>query len=402
MHGVGVTVGMGQTGTVRAYLDHAATTPVVPEAVEAMVPHLTGAFGNPSGGHRESRLARRTLDDARDRIAGLLGGPRTDLVFTAGGTEADNLAVAGGWEAVVGSDRWAGRPPVLVCSAMEHHAVLNACRALARRSGVTLREVPSTKEGFVDLDALADSCTPEVGLVSVMTVNNEIGTVQPIDRVAGVVRELAPAAVLHTDAVQAVAWLDVRTLTAPADLVSVSAHKFGGPMGVGALLVRGGTGVRPLLQGGGQEKGRRSGTQNVAGIVGMAAALEAIDPVRPRTVERVRALRDRMGDGLAAAVAGLTETAAREHTVAGHLHLRIAGIEGEALVIALDEAGVAASAGAACSSGAVEVSHVLVSMGLGPHEAASGIRFSLGPSSTDAEVDHVLAVVPEVVAQLRD
>jgi cysteine desulfurase len=386
----------------RAYLDHAATTPMVPEAVEAMLVHLTGSPGNPSGGHHESRQARRAVDGAREQIAALLGDASGDLVFTGSGTEADNLAVVGGWEAVVDGE---GRPPslpALVCSAMEHHAVLNTCRVLARRTGAELREVPATKDGIVDLEALAEACTPEVGFVSVMTVNNEIGTVQPIDGVAAVVRERSPAAVFHTDAVQAVAWIDVRDRTRPADLVSISAHKFGGPMGVGALLVRHDTALRSQVLGGGQERGRRSGTQNVAGIVGMAAAFAAVDPLRPHTVERVAVMRNRLGDGLCRSVAGLTETAPRDLTVAGHLHLRIAGVEGEALVVALDEAGVAASAGAACSSGAVEASHVLTSMGLAPEEAGSGIRFTLGPTTTDEEVDLALAVVPAAVAQLRD
>jgi cysteine desulfurase len=217
-----------------------------------------------------------------------------------------------------------------------------------------------------------------------------------------VVRDRSPAAVFHTAAVQAVLWMDVRARTTSADLVAISAHKFGGPMGVGALVVRNGATVRPLVHGGGQERGRRSGTHNVAGIVGMAAALAAIDPVRPQTVERVSAMRDRLGDGLLATVAGLTETTAREQKVAGHLHLQIAGVESEALVVLLDGAGVAASAGAACSSGAVEVSHVLSSMGLGHDEAMGGIRFSLGSATTDDELDHVLSVVPDVVAQLRD
>jgi cysteine desulfurase len=285
---------------------------------------------------------------------------------------------------------------------MEHHAVLNTCRALARRTGAELREVPTGKDGIVDLEALAEACTPEVGLVSVMTVNNEIGTVQPIEAVASVVRERSPSAVLHTDAVQAVPWIDVRSATTLADLVAVSAHKFGGPMGVGALVVRNGIAVRPLVHGGGQERERRSGTPNVAGIVGMAAALTSVDAARPQTVKRVSAMRDRLGDGLLGAVAGTAETGAREHKVAGHLHLRVAGVEGEALVVVLDEAGVAVSAGAACSSGAVEVSHVLHSMGIGHDAAASGIRFSLGSMTTDAEIDHALAVVPDVVAQLRD
>ncbi|MGH9080521.1 MAG: cysteine desulfurase family protein [Acidimicrobiales bacterium] len=388
---------------MRVYLDHASTTPMVPAAVEAMLPYLTGAFGNPSGSHAESRQARRAVDDAREQMAVLLGDGSADLVFTSGGTEADNLAVVGGWGGVVSSGAWAGSaPPAVVCSAMEHHAVLNTCRALARRAGAELREVATTKEGIVDLEAIVEACTAEVGLVSVMMVNNEIGTVQPIDEVAAVVRDRSPSAVFHTDAVQAVPWFEVGTRTACADLVAISAHKFGGPKGVGALLIRHGAAVGPLVHGGGQERGRRSGTHNVAGIVGMAAALAAIDSVRPQHVERVTAMRDRLGDGLLATVAGLTETAPREQRTAGHLHLRIAGVESEALVVALDRAGVAASAGAACSSGAVEVSHVLRSMGLGHDEAAGGIRFSLGWGTTEAEIDQVLCVVPDVVAQLRD
>jgi cysteine desulfurase len=390
---------LGQTGPVRVYLDHAATAPMAPEAVEAMLPYLSGRFGNPSGSHRESRQARRAVDDAREQIAELLGADLSEVVFTSGGTEADNLAVVGGWEAVAATRP---TPPALVCSAMEHHAVLHTCRALARRTGASLREVPSGKDGMVDLEALAEACTPDVGLVSVMTVNNEIGTVQPMDAVASVVRARSPVAVLHTDAVQAVPWLDAGASTAPTDLVAVSAHKFGGPKGVGALVVRHRTTIHPLIHGGGQERERRSGTHNVAGIVAMAAALSATHAAQPDTVRRVTTLRDRLGDGLLTSVAGTTETGAREHKTAGHLHLRVAGVEGEALVVLLDEAGVSASAGAACSSGAVEASHVLTSMGLGPDEAASGIRFSLGPTTTQEHIDQALAVVPDAVAQLRD
>jgi cysteine desulfurase len=285
---------------------------------------------------------------------------------------------------------------------MEHHAVLTTCRWLARRTGAELREVGTGKDGLVDLDALAEACTPEVGLVSVMAVNNEIGTVQPLAEVADIVRRNAPGAAFHTDAVQSVAWTDVATLTAPADLVAVSAHKFGGPKGVGALVVRPGTTLRPILHGGGQERDRRSGTPNVAGIVGMAAALGATTQQRSATVARVAALRDRLGDGLLASVAGATETGERRDKVAGLLHLRFAGVASEALVVLLDEAGVAVSAGAACSSGAVEASHVLTSMGLAEDEAASGIRFSLGTTTDAAAVDRALAAVPGAVAQLRD
>jgi cysteine desulfurase len=383
----------------RAYLDHAATTPMRAEAVEAMLPYLSGRFGNPSGAHFESRRARAAVDDAREQIAVLLGADLGEVVFTSGGTEADNLAVTGHWRAGAAHRRG---PGVLVCSAMEHHAVLNTCRALADRTGAALREVPSDKDGIVDLAALGGACTPEVDLVSVMTVNNEIGTIQPLGEVTTLVRTGSPGAALHTDAVQAVPWLDVAASTAAADLVALSAHKFGGPQGVGALIVRSGTPLSPVLHGGGQERERRSGTPNVAGIVGMAAALAATVADREATAARVAGQRDRLGDGLLASVDGAAETGLRGHKVPGILHLRFAGVESEALVILLDEAGVAVSAGAACSSGAVEASHVLTSMGMGRHEATSGIRFSLGPTTTGAAIDRALAAVPAAVAQLRD
>jgi cysteine desulfurase len=383
----------------RAYLDHAATTPLRPEAFEAMRPYLDGGFGNPSGGHAESRRARLALDEARQLIAELLGADLGEVVFTSGGTEADNLAVTGGWEANLSGG---GAPTALVCTAMEHHAVLNTCRALAPRAGAELREVRSGKDGLVDLDHLAASCTPEVGLVSVMAVNNETGTVQPLEAVAELVRTRSPGAVLHTDAVQAAPWFDLAALTGSFDLVAVSAHKFGGPQGVGALVARAGTGLAPLLHGGGQERERRSGTPNVGGVVGMAAALAATVDEQRATGARVAALRDRLADGLLGSVAGMAESGDRRHRAPGHLHLRVTGVASEALVVLLDRAGVAASAGAACSSGAVEPSHVLEAMGLDRAEAASGIRFSLGSTTTLADVDLALAAVPSVVAQLRD
>jgi cysteine desulfurase len=376
---------------------------MVPEAVEAMLPYLVGVFGNPSGGHLESRRARRAVDDARQGVAAAFGVDLGDVVFTGSGTEADNLAVVGGWESRVRSGSGGGRrPPVLVCSAMEHHAVLTTCRSLARRTGAELREVGTGKDGLVDLDALAEACTPEVGLVSVMAVNNEIGTVQPLEQVAGIVRTGSPGALFHADAVQAVPWLETVSLATWADLVSISGHKFGGPKGVGALVVAPGVAIGPHIHGGGQERDRRSGTHNVAGIVAMAAALSVTEAERPATVARVGALRDRLGDGILASVAGTVETGERHQRVAGSMHLRFAGVEAEALVVLLDQAGLSVSAGAACSSGAVEVSHVLTSMGLSPEEAASGIRLSLGATTTDADIDHALAVVPGAVGQLRD
>ena len=333
-----------------------------------------------------------------EQIADLLGADFGEVVFTSGGTEADNLAIAGAWEFVAERTR----PRALVCSAIEHPAVLASCRELASRTGTELREVVPGKDGVVGLDALAEACGPEVGLVSVMTVNNEIGTVQPVAEIAAIVEKRAPAAVFHTDAVQAVPWLAVATSCAPADLVALSAHKFGGPKGVGVLVVRDGIGVRAQLHGGGQERDRRSGTHNVAGIVGCAAALAAAAGERETRVEQVGALRDRLADGLLASVPGASETAERASTVAGIAHLRFAGVEGETLVVLLDEAGVAASAGAACSSGAVSASHVLEAMGLSRAEATSGVRFSLGPTTSVTEVEHALEVVPVAVEQLRE
>jgi cysteine desulfurase len=399
---LGTTAADGPPPAGRAYLDHAATTPMRPEALEAMLPHLVGDFANPSGAHAESRRARMALDDARDRIAELLGAGPGDVVLTSGGTEADDLAVHGGWSAVSADrDPSDGRGAV-VCAAMEHHAVLEACRDLARRTGADLRLVPTDPTGVVDLDALAEACTPDVRLVSVMTVNNELGTIQPIAAVAALVGERSPGAVVHTDAVQAVPWLDVAAVTSPAHLVSVSAHKFGGPKGSGALVLRQGATVRARLAGGGQERGRRSGTPNVAAAAGAAAALTATVAGRAAESARVRALRNRLGDGLAATVPGLVESGRREDRVAGILHVRLDGVESEALVVLLDEAGVAASAGAACSSGAVEPSHVLTSMGLDAAAASSGLRLSLGVTTTDEDVDRALDRVPDLVARLRN
>jgi len=370
-----------------AYLDHAATTPLRPEALEAMMPFLTERFGNPSGAHAVSRVARRAVDEARDVAAACLGCEPGEVVFTSGGTESDNLAV-------VGAQRHRGG--TVVCAATEHHAVLHATTALGGRA------TPVGADGVVDLDALAAVLGEHTSVVAVMLANNEVGTVQPLAGVADVVRRLAPAAVLHTDAVQAFPWLDVAALGQVADLIAVSAHKFGGPKGVGALVVRSGVVLEPLFHGGGQERDRRSGTHNVAGIVGMAAAMRATVEGRARTVARVAALRDRLADGLLAAVPDAVETGRRAGRVAGSCHLRFPGAESEALLVLLDDAGVCASAGSACASGALEPSHVLEAMGVPRDEALASLRLSLGPATTDDEVDLALKTVPEAVARLRE
>ncbi len=369
------------------YLDNAATTPMRAEAVEAMLPFLRDRFGNPSGSHSMAREARKALDEARDVVASCLGAEPGEVVFTGGGTEADNLAVAGVHRL---------RPGPVVCSAVEHHAVLHACDALDGR------RAPVTADGVVDLDRLAELLRPEVTLVSVMLVNNEVGTVQPLVEVADVVRRLAPGAALHTDAVAAFPWLDVATLARPADLVAVSAHKFGGPKGVGALVVRRGATVAPILHGGGQERDRRSGTHNVAGNVAMAAAMQAAVDERADVVRRVGVLRDRLADGLLAAVPGAAETGRREAKVAGNCHVSFEGVESEALLMLLDGAGVYASAGSACASGAVEPSHVLAAMGVPRERSLGSVRLTLGRDTTDADVELALATIPAAVARLRE
>ncbi|MDP9402507.1 MAG: cysteine desulfurase [Actinomycetota bacterium] len=369
------------------YLDHAATTPLRPEALEAMLPFLTEHFGNPSGSHAVSRAARTAVDEARDVVAECLGCQPGEVIFTGTGTEADNLAIAG----VVA--RRAGR---VVCTAIEHHAVLHTVQAL--RGDV----VPVHPTGRVDLDALAAALGPDVSVVSVMLANNEIGVIQSLAEVTAVVVEHAPEAVVHTDAVQAFPWLDVATAAAGADLVAVSAHKFGGPKGVGALVARRGVRLAPILHGGGQERDRRSGTHNVAGIVGMAAAMRASVAERELSVARVGARRDRLADALVAALPGTVETGDRAEKVAGSCHLRFGGIESEALLVLLDDAGVCASAGSACASGAMEPSHVLAAIGVGRAEARSSVRFSLGATTTDDEVDLAVKVVAEAVAHLRE
>lgn len=369
------------------YLDHAATTQGRPEAFDAMVPWLRERWGNPSGSHALARAARKAVDEARDVVAESLGRMPREIVFTSGGTEADNLAVSG----IV-----ARRGGTAICSAVEHHAVLHAVEAVGGKT------VAVDAGGRVDLDHLVRMLADEVSLVSVMLANNEVGTVQPLADVVRIVREHAPGAVVHSDVVQAVPWLDVADLASGADLLSLSAHKFGGPQGVGALVVREGIALHPLLRGGGQERERRSGTQNVAGIVGMAAALRATVSERAQTVVRVGRLRDRLAEGLTSAIAGCTESGDREHKVAGSCSLLLAGVESEELLVLMDQAGICATAASSCASGAMESSHVLAAMGVPSVLAQGSLRLSLGWTTTDADVDRALEVLPALVARLRD
>ncbi len=380
-----------------AYLDCAATTPVRPEVVAAMAPFLAETFANPSGAHLLAREARGAVEDAREELAELLGAAPGEVVFTSGGTEADNLAVFGVQRRCGGT---------VLCSSIEHHAVLETVEVLG---GGT---VPVDDRGMVDLDGLAailEHSPVPTSLVSVMLVNNEVGVVQPLEEVADVLHRVAPGAVLHTDAVQAFTWLDVAELARPAQLISISAHKFGGPKGVGALVVREGVEIEPLLRGGGQERGRRSGTHYVAGIVGMAAAAREAERGRKQCVERLGGLRDRLADGLRSAIPDVVETGVhdsdagpdRSHHVAGICHLCFRGIESESLLFLLEKEGVYASAASSCASGAMEPSHVLAAMGI-PRELAFGsLRLSLGWCSTESDVERALEVIPRAVEHLR-
>jgi len=370
------------------------------EVVEAMAPFAGLVYGHASGHHRQARAARQALEDARDQVADLLGAAPGEVVFTSGGTEGDNLAVFGVLWAAARRDGGAGS--VVVSSAVEHPAVLEACSvAAARLPGVAHVVAGVDSRGVLDLDRLDEALDEDVALVSVMLANNELGTVQPLPAVVAHVRDRAPRAAVHTDAVQAAAWLDVPASAPGVDLVTISGHKLGGPKGTGALVVREGTELDALFVGGGQERARRAGTHDVAGAVGLATALAAVAKEREEESVRVAGLRDRLADGLLEAVPAAVEVAERASVLPGHCHLCFAGVEREELVVLLDEAGVCVSGGAACASGALEPSHVLSAVGLPPAVARGSIRFSLGHTSTPEDVERALAVVPEAVARLR-
>jgi cysteine desulfurase len=401
------------------YLDHAASAPLRPEVAEAMAPFAGVRYGNATGSHRRARDVRRALEEARDEIAAHLGGRPDEVVFTSGGTESANLAVLGVLAARSRDfARRTGAPvaPGALCvvrSAVEHPCVLEACRAAADGraavqgvAAVTVREAPVDATGRLDLGSLPALLGPgadgaEVVLVAVMAANNEVGTVQPVAETVSLARRHAPGAAVFSDAVQAAALGDLAERCGAADLVSVSAHKIGGPGGVGALRVRRGVAIAPVLHGGGQEHGRRSGTHHVAGAVGLAAALGAVAGERHREAARLRVLGDRLSAGLAAATDGARPTVPREVALPGHCHLVFDGVEREELLVLLDDAGVCASAGSSCASGATEPSHVLAAMGVPPREARGAVRFSLGHTTTDADVDRALSVVPAAVARLR-
>ena len=381
------------------YLDWAASTPMRPQALEAMVEATKVGYGNPTGAHHRARVGRRIVDDARDQVADVLGAQPSEVIFCGSGTEADNLAIYGAQ---------AGTGRLVACSAVEHHAVLHPVEDL----GGTIIGVDA--QGQLDLDQLATVADRHPAVVSVMIANNETGVIQQLHQIRAILDEHSPDTLLHTDAVQAFPWLDVSVLAEPADLISLSGHKFGGPKGVGVLIVRSRASIRPQILGGGQEFELRSGTHNVAGIAAFGVAATVMHAERGEVVERVGALRDRLVAGIKAELPDTVETAIdvppgqqpwppdqRIAKVAGSAHLCFPGIESEALLFMLEREGLYASAASSCASGAQDPSHVLSAMGYPRELAAGSLRLSLGYGSTAADIDRALDIVPASVAQLR-
>jgi cysteine desulfurase len=375
----------------RIYLDHAATTPPAGAVIDAMLPYLRDNWGNPSSPHARGRRARSAIDGARDRLADVIGCAARDVTFTAGGTEADNLAIRG----VVG--RWgAERGRHLVVSAIEHEAVLATAHALADQGGCELTVVGCDRDGRIDAGELAAAVRDDTVLVSLMLANNEIGTVQDVATAAHVVRARNPRTLVHTDAVQAFGRLPVDVDTLGVDLLSLSAHKCYGPKGVGLLYARWGTFIRAQQEGGGQERGRRSGTENVAGIVGFAVAAELVESERAAEMQRQSALRDRLDGSVLAALPGVRVAASGASRLPNLSTLLVDGASTEVLIAALDQAGLEVSGGSACASGAVRDSHVLRAIGEDPRRTAL-IRCSLGRGTSEAAVTRAAETIVAAV-----
>lgn len=377
-------------GAHGAYFDHAATTPVDAAVLDAMLPYFTERAGNASEVHAWGRTAKEGLERARAQVAAALGAREREIVFTSGGTESDNLAIIGLLQLE--------EPGHLVISAVEHPAVTAAARFLEQR-GWEVSAVPVDTDGRLDLDALARELRPTTRLVSVMLANNVVGTLQPVREVAALAHERGIT--VHTDAVQAVGSVPIDVEDLGVDLLSLSGHKLYAPKGIGALYVRRGIRLKPLIHGGGQERGLRSGTENVAGAVGLGAAVQMAVEALPQTTVHVSALRDRLIDGILATVPDVTLLGPRENRLPGNVCVSVRFIEGESMVLRLDQAGFAVSSGSACASKSLEPSHVILAMGYDAVAAHGSLRLSLGRENTVEQVDRFLEVFPGIVADLR-
>ncbi len=376
----------------RVYLDHNATTPVEPAVLDAMLPYLSGEYGNAASIHTFGQKARAGVEHARESVAALIGARPQEIVFTSGGTESDNHAIFGIAGAASGAKH-------VITTTIEHEAVLNTCQAL-EKSGVEVTYLPVDRDGRLDPDAVRRAIRPETVLITVMHANNELGTVQPIEEIGRIAAEADVS--FHTDAVQSAGKVPINVERMQIDLLSISGHKLYAPQGIGALYIRRGTRLRQLLFGGHHQRGFRPGTENVPGIVGLGKAAEIACQSLEADAARISALRDRLEQGLLARVPHTRVNGGGAPRTPNTTNLLFPGIEGEALVIALDLKGLACSTGAACSSGAVEPSHVLTAIGLPPEEARASLRFSLGRHTTPDEVDFAMEAVPAAVAQLRE
>ena len=378
---------------MRIYFDYNATTPLAPEAIDAVTATTRDLFGNPSSVHTFGQQAKATLDQARSSVATLIGGDPLEVVFTSGGTESDNFAIRGVAEALEPTKR-----RHLITTAIEHEAVLNTVKALARH-GWRTTILPVDQSGIVNPDRLREVITDDTALVSVMHANNEIGTIQPIAEMAAIAHE--HGALMHSDGVQSTGKIRVDVRSLGVDLFSISAHKFNGPKGTGALWIRRGTRLHAMQTGGKHERNRRAGTENVPAIAGMGAAASVAAAKLDRESARVAALRDRLETGILQAVEGTAVNGARDRRVPNTTNISFDRVEAESLLIALDLEGIAVSTGSACSSGTLEPSHVLRAMGFPSHRTQNSLRFSLGLFSTAEEVDRVVEVLPRLVEKLR-
>ncbi len=376
------------------YLDHSATTPVDGRVVDAMAPYWTDMYGNPSSVYSLGRRSAAALEDARRTVAQILNAQPTEIVFTSCGTESDNLAIRGVALAATAKGR-----RHLITTPIEHHAVLHTVADLVERFDFEVTHVPVDRSGLVDTADVRAAIRPDTALISVMTANNEVGTIEPIAEIGAIARQFGIP--FHTDAVQAAASLPLDVEALQVDLLALSAHKFHGPKGVGLLYVRKGTRMGLVQTGGSQERGRRAGTENVPYIVGMARALELAAADRAAESARLLALRERLLAGILERIPDVELTGHREHRLPGHLSFIIRGVEAQSLLIALDLVGIAASSGSACASGAPTPSGVLRAMGFAPNEALGALRLTLGRSNSEADVDTVLDQLPEIVKRIR-
>lgn len=378
----------------RIYLDHNATTPLLPEVADRLDRVSREVWGNASSVHHFGQQAKAVLDDARSEVAALLGVDPSEVVFTGGGTESDNLALRGAAEALEPTGR-----KHLIATTIEHEAILNTLKSLARR-GWRVTLVPVDASGIVSPDALREVITDDTAVVSVMHANNEIGTIQPVAELAAIAHERG--ALVHTDAVQSAGKIALDVKALGVDLLSISGHKLYGPKGVGALWIRRGVRLLPFVTGGRQERNRRAGTENVAGFSALGVAARAAREKLTTEPARLAALRDRLEAGVLAAVPGSTRNGAASPRVANTTNISFERIESESLLIGLDLEGIAVSSGSACSSGTLEPSHVLKAMGLPHHRTLSSVRFSLGLSNSEADIDRVIGVLPPLVQKLRN